>query len=69
MPAPNHAVQVWFTSAEAAAYTRMSVKQLLRYATSEVLRGEQVGGRRGHWRFHVTWLDEFMSGRSRRIAS
>lgn len=59
--APSPVQQVWFTTAEAASYCRMSTKQLLRYATSGRLDGEQLvpGGR---WRFHITRLDALMTG-------
>lgn len=57
--------QSWHTTAEAARYCRMSTKQLLRYARSGQVRGEQVSGAGGTWRFHTTWLDAFLSSSSR----
>ena len=53
--------QVWFTTGEAARFCRMSTKQLLRYATSGRLEGEQLvpGGR---WRFHIDQLNAFLRG-------
>jgi excisionase family DNA binding protein len=52
---------VSLTTGEAARYCRcrMSTKQLLRYATSGRLAGEQlVAG--GRWRFHIDELDAFL---------
>jgi excisionase family DNA binding protein len=60
-------VQVWHTTREAAAYLRMSTRQLLQYARDGRLRGEQPSGRNGSWRFHTEWLDEFL-GKTSRLA-
>jgi len=58
-------VQQWFTAAEAARYARISRQVLLRFARDGRLKGEQVSGRNGTWRFHREWLDAWLSGGQR----
>jgi excisionase family DNA binding protein len=59
---PDPSVQRWFTAAEAAIYARMSRQVLLRFARDGRLKGEQVSGRNGTWRFHRDDLDAFLRG-------
>jgi excisionase family DNA binding protein len=53
--------RVWFNTAEAAAYCRMSTRHLLRLAKRGAVRGEQIA-QGGHWRFHRDWLDALLAG-------
>lgn len=61
MPAQPPRAGTWKNADEAAAYCSMSKRHLLRLAREGRVRGEQIV-KGGHWRFHVDWLDHFLSG-------
>lgn len=58
IPAVDPTTQVWFTTDEAAAYTRRHRDTVLRAAAAgpDVLRSSQTG-RKGHRRYRREWLD------------
>lgn len=53
------AEQAWFTTAEAAAYTKRHPETVLKHAAAETLRSTQAGRGRGR-RYRREWLDAWL---------
>lgn len=59
MSAGSLTEQAWFTTGEAAIYTRRATVTIRRHAAAETLRSTQAGRGRGR-RYRREWLDEWL---------